>query len=247
MVSPYIVQGNVSCSAPNISYSPPRTQTAEAGTVLGISLTVTGEPSPVRYQMVLQRHLPSGIHGPDLRLTNVQFSDSGTYVVVITNAFGAITGVPITLNVIAAVEHRPSAGLMLSGETGTVLNVDYVGSPTGVLNWLPLGAVRLTSASQGCFDVTEPLPPQRYYRVWQTGYTGPRSLCGDARAHPGNHFDRPHWELGAFGLHRPLWTDRCLGHTRCRDIDQHVPVLLRHLRAPASRTALSVSANALSR
>ena len=136
--------------------------------MLDISLTVTGEPSPVYQWYYNGTYLP-GFTGPDLRLTNVQFSDSGTYVVVITNAFGAITGVPITLNVIAAVEHRPSAGLMLSGETGTVLNVDYVGSPTGVLNWLPLGAVRLTSASQGCFDVTEPLPPQRYYRVWQTG------------------------------------------------------------------------------
>jgi hypothetical protein len=32
-----------------------------------------------------------------------------------------------------------------------------------------LGSVSLTTASQYYFDLTLPLPPQRFYRAWQTG------------------------------------------------------------------------------
>ena len=30
----------------------------------------------------------------------------------------------------------------------------------------------LSNSSQFCFDVSEPLPPQRFYRVWQSGTPG---------------------------------------------------------------------------
>ena len=43
---------------------------------------------------------------------------------------------------------------------------DALGSPT---NWLPLNTVDLTAAPQLYLDVSAPLPPQRFYRVWQTG------------------------------------------------------------------------------
>jgi hypothetical protein len=110
----------------------------------------------------------------ELKLTNVQFSQSGAYTAVITNAARAVTSSPAMLNVIAAVERRPVPGVKVTGETGSLLNVDYANSLSRVPNWTPLGSVSLTSTSQCFFDLTLPLPPQRFYRAWQTGTPGMR-------------------------------------------------------------------------
>ena len=103
-----------------------------------------------------------------LELTNVDFSQSGTYTVVVTNVFGAATSAPVILNVIPAVERRPAAGLQLMGETGSLLNVDYANALSVTPNWLPLDTVTMASTSQYYFDLTTPLPAQRFYRAWQT-------------------------------------------------------------------------------
>ena len=76
------------------------------------------------------------------------------------------------LNVIAAVERRPVPGVKVMGEAGSLLNVDYANSLSPAPNWTTLGSVSLTSTSQYCFDLTLPLPPQRFYRAWQTGTPG---------------------------------------------------------------------------
>ena len=107
-----------------------------------------------------------------LELTNVQFSQSGAYTVVISNASGTVTSAPALLNVIAAVERRPVPGVKVTGETASLLNVDYAGSLTPAPDWTPLGSVSLTGTPQYCFHLTLPLPPQRFYRAWQTGTPG---------------------------------------------------------------------------
>jgi hypothetical protein len=73
------------------------------------------------------------------------------------------------LNVIAAVECRPVPGVRVTGEAASLLNVDYVSFLSPAPNWTTLGSISLTSASQYYFDLTLPLPPQRFYRAWQTG------------------------------------------------------------------------------
>ena len=60
----------------------------------------------------------------------------------------------------------------MTGQTGSLLNVDYADSLSPAPNWTTLGSVSLTSTSQYCFDLTLPLPPQRFYRAWQTGTPG---------------------------------------------------------------------------
>jgi hypothetical protein len=52
------------------------------------------------------------------------------------------------------------------------LNVDYADSLSPTPNWTPLGSVSLTTTPQYCCDPTLPLPPQRFYRAWQTGTPG---------------------------------------------------------------------------
>jgi hypothetical protein len=71
--------------------------------------------------------------------------------------------------VIAAVERRPVPGVKVMGQTASMLNLDYVNALSLAPNWNPLGSVSLTSTSQYYFDLTLPLPPQRYYQAWQTG------------------------------------------------------------------------------
>ena len=46
--------------------------------------------------------------------------------------------------------------------------------PSPAPNWTTLGSVSLTSTSQYWFDLTLPLPSQRFYRAWQTGTPGVR-------------------------------------------------------------------------
>jgi hypothetical protein len=92
--------------------------------------------------------------------------------IALNRRLGAITSAPVMLNVIAAVGHRPAAGIQCMGEAGSLLNLDYANSLSATPNWTMLGSISLASTSQCYFDVAMPLPPQRYYRAWQTGTPG---------------------------------------------------------------------------
>jgi hypothetical protein len=170
-VSLFIAQANLP-SVPTV-LMPPQTQTVEAGDTVYLTVNATGYPPPV-YQWYLNGTNLLSCTSSNLVLTNILFSQSGSYTVVVTNLFGAVTSAPAMLNVITVVERRPAAGVQLIGAAGSLLNVDYANSLSATQNWLPLDTVTLVSTSQYCFDVSEPLPPQRYYRAWQTGTPGVR-------------------------------------------------------------------------
>jgi formylglycine-generating enzyme required for sulfatase activity len=147
---------------------PPRTQTAEAGSAVGLSVRASGAlPLSFLWYLNYTNLLSYGTNW-ELEATNVQFSQIGTYTVVISNVLGAITSSPAMLNVIAPVERRPVPGVKVTGDPASVVNVDYANSLSPAPNWTPLGSVSLTSTSQYCLDLTMPLPPQRFYRAWQT-------------------------------------------------------------------------------
>jgi hypothetical protein len=165
-VSPFIAEA-VLWSVPTI-LKPPPTQTAEAGATVHLAVNATGEPPPA-YQWYLNGTNLLGCTSSNLVLTNMLFSQSGTYTVVVTNMYGAVTSAPVTLSVIPAVERMPVPGVKLTGEAASLLNVDYANSLSPAPNWTTLGSVSLTSTSGYCFDITLPLPPQRFYRAWQSG------------------------------------------------------------------------------
>jgi hypothetical protein len=153
---------------------PPRTQTAEAGSAVGLSVHASSA-LPLSFLWYLNdTNLISWSTNSDLELTNVQISNSGAYTVVVTNVAGAVTSAPAMLQVIAAVERRAVPGVKVTGGTGVLWYVDYADFLSPAPNWTTLGSVSLTSTPQYCFDVTLPLPPQRYYRAWQTGTPGVR-------------------------------------------------------------------------
>lgn len=171
----HIAQVNLG-HAPTFSV-PLGSQTAEAGCIVNLAVRSIGDPPPT-YQWFFNGNAIGGsTTNRSLCLAGVQATNAGTYTVVISNRFGAATSEPAMFNIIPLVQRRPVPVLDLLGETGGALNVEYadtLGSPT---NWLPLDAVNSTAAPQLVLDTSTPLPPQRFYRVWQTGtLTAPPSL-----------------------------------------------------------------------
>jgi hypothetical protein len=165
-VSPYIAQANLG-SVPTI-LMPPQTQTAELGATAEFAVDVAG--GYLTYQLFFNgtNLLSCGPEGY-LELTNIDFSQSGIYTLVVTNVFGAVTSALVMLNVIPMVERRSVPAINLMGETGSSLNVEFTSALDSPANWLPLDTVSLASTTQYYFDLTAPLPSQRFYRAWQSG------------------------------------------------------------------------------
>ncbi|SPE58148.1 hypothetical protein SBV1_2720012 [Verrucomicrobia bacterium] len=156
---------------PTIQASP-QTQTAEAGSVVGLWVDASGSRPLFCLWYFNQTNLISCNTNCVLGLTNVQFSQSGGYIVVVSNVFGAVTSSLATLNVIAAVERRPVPGVNLMDLPGSVLGLDYRDDANPIGNWTTMATMTLSNSSQFYFDLSAPLPPQRFYRAWQLGTPG---------------------------------------------------------------------------
>jgi uncharacterized repeat protein (TIGR03803 family) len=158
----------LSAPFPPTILSSPLTQTAETGQEVDFRADAAGSP-PFGYQLLFQGSVIAASASPTIQLMNVQTSQAGLYSVIVTNLYDAVTSSPAMLNVIPSVGRRIVPAIKVMGDSGSLLNVDYASTLTPVPDWSALGPVSLTSASQFCFDLTTPLPPQRFYRAWQTG------------------------------------------------------------------------------
>jgi len=164
--------------APPTVGTPPRTQTTEIGSTVCLSVEASGS-SALTYQWFFNatNALDGATTSPLWKLTNAQPCHCGAYSVVVSNVFGAVTSVPATLNVIALVARRQVPAIGLTGQMGNVIGLDYRDSLGASANWEPLLTMTLSNSSQFYCDVTEPLPPQRFFRAWQSGTPGvPPSL-----------------------------------------------------------------------
>jgi hypothetical protein len=165
-VSPHIAQANLG-SAPTILRTP-QTQTAEAGATVDLAVVTAGDPPPA-CQWYLNGTNLIGCTSCNLVLTNLLLSESGTYTMVVTNVYGAVTSAPAMLNVIAPVARRLVPGVKLIAPVGTFWGLDYRDDLGPTANWDTMATMSLTNASQFYFDLSAPLPPQRFYRAWQSG------------------------------------------------------------------------------
>ena len=159
--------GAYECSPPSLTIPPPA-QTAEIGSVVEFIAQASTFPPPT-YQWFLNGNAIAGCTNSVLCLSGVQATNVGAYTLVVSNVDGAVTSAPVMLSVIPAVEHRPVPGVKVTGETGSSLQVEYTDALGLAPNWLTLDILTLTNTSQFCPDLTVPLPPQRFYRTWQTG------------------------------------------------------------------------------
>ncbi|SPE50518.1 hypothetical protein SBV1_1150008 [Verrucomicrobia bacterium] len=168
-VSPYIAQANVGW--PPTILIPAQTQTAEAGATVQIAVDATGFPPP-GYQWYFNGTNILSCTSSNLVIANILFSQSGTYTVVVTSVYGAVTSSPATLNVIAPTARRWVPGVNLMAQPGNFLGLDYRDNLGPTANWATMATVTLSNSSQFYFDLSTPLPPQRFYRAWQSGTPG---------------------------------------------------------------------------
>jgi hypothetical protein len=151
----------------------PLTQTVETGTTVQL-FVITDSPGPsLAYTWFLDttNALP-GVTNAVLQLTDVQPSQAGAYTVTVTNMGFAMTSAPAMLSVISAVDRKGIIALGLTGSPGSVVHVEYSDS-LDALQWLSLADMTLNSETQPCFDLTQPLQTQRFYRAWQTNEPPP--------------------------------------------------------------------------
>ncbi len=147
---------------------PPQTQTAEAGSAVGLWVEASGS-APLFYAWCLNgTNFISCSTNRELALPSVQSAQAGAYSVVVSNVLGAVTSAPAMLQVIAPVERRPVPGVEVMGQAGNVLNLDCADFLRPAPNWTTLGSVNLTGTSQYYFDLTLPLAAQRFYRAQET-------------------------------------------------------------------------------
>ena len=157
----------LSLPVPNI-LTPPMSQTAEVGSSIIFGARTSCDPS-LSYQWFFNGNAIAGCTNRFLCLTGAQATNVGTYSVVISNIFGAVTSSPAMLNVIAAVERRPVPAVNLMAQPGSSLGLDYCDALGSPADWETMATMTLSNSSQFYFDVSAPLPPQRFYRAWQTG------------------------------------------------------------------------------
>ena len=145
----------------------PASQTVETGAAARFRVDDSGFSAPPYQWWLNGTNLNTS--GNMLELTNAQPGNCGTYTIVATNDSWNLTSAPAMLNVIQPVERRIVPGLNLTGEVGSSLNVEYSDAVALASNWQPVDTISLASSSQWCFDLSTPLPPQRFYRAWQSG------------------------------------------------------------------------------
>ena len=164
---------------PGSHFGGPQSQTAEAGTTVLFNAGASGLLA-ASYQWYFNDTAVSGGTSDPLSLPSVQASQSGSYYVVVNHSGGVIISAPAMLNVISPVTRTNVMGIAVSGEAGSLVNVEHADLLAPTPTWVPLSSVTLTGAPQYCFDPVYPLA-QRYYRAWQTGSPSVRPVLAPPR------------------------------------------------------------------
>lgn len=115
--------------------TPPAPQTTVPGGSATFSVVATGT-APLRYQWQREGVAIAGATGTALSLANVQPAAQGSYGVVVTNAFGAVTSAPALLNVLSppVIAMPPVSQTVAQGNAAT-FTVGASGSPPLGYQW----------------------------------------------------------------------------------------------------------------
>jgi len=149
-----------------INFVGPLSQTVQVGSQAFFSVSASGA-SPLSYQWHFGTNVLAGATNQHLVLNNVQASQAGTYTVTVTNAQGAATSQPVTLNVTARVEIFMVPAISLTGAVGESFRIDYINAVGPTNAWTSLATVTLTNAQQFYSDYSAIGRPSRVYRIVQ--------------------------------------------------------------------------------
>jgi hypothetical protein len=143
----YYAGGAGKCNLAPTVQTQPQSQTAPVGANVALSVAAAGR-RPLTYQWLFNGTNLMAATNSLLTLTNVQFLNSGTYAVVVTNAYGAITSSNAILSVYVPVCVPSPAGLV-SWWAAEGSAADLAGTNNGVL----LGGADFASGEVGqAFD-----------------------------------------------------------------------------------------------
>jgi len=152
-----------------VSYQPrivssPLSTTAPVGS--GATLAVQAVGPNLNYQWFFNgTNAIAGATNSALSLPNLRLSESGAYLVLVTNSYGAEVSQPAALAVSVPLVLSPVPGLTLSGDVGASLNLEYSDSLVPSASWHPMATVVLTNTTGVYIDNATPSRGQRFYRV----------------------------------------------------------------------------------
>ena len=121
--------------------TPPVSQTVLAGGNASLSVTASGS-APLSYQWRFNGGNLAGATGATLTLTNVQWAQAGSYVVVVSNPVGSVTSAPpavLTVNSRPIITQQPVSQTNTAGITAT-FGVTVVGTSPFGYQWRFQGA-----------------------------------------------------------------------------------------------------------
>jgi len=119
---------------PVVINMPPASQTVPAGTNVTFSVTASGT-APLSYQWRFNNTDLSGATKATLALTNVQWAEAGSYVVVVSNTLGSVTSAPpavLTVNSPPIITQQPQSQ---TSDVGSAATFTVVSVGTAPLNY----------------------------------------------------------------------------------------------------------------
>ena len=169
-----ISAGNGFCMAlvnPTVSLSPPvivrnsPDQTVAAGSEPVESVVTFGPVLGYQWYFNATNAI-GGATNQLLFLPNIQEQQSGQYTVIVSNASGSVTSLPMALSVLPALGINMVPALTLKGGIGLTYNVQYI-NPLGPTNapWTTLATVTLTNSPEFYSDYSAIGQPSRFYRI----------------------------------------------------------------------------------
>ncbi|MBI5386064.1 MAG: hypothetical protein HZA90_15425 [Verrucomicrobia bacterium] len=143
-------------------------QYAVTNTSVCISAGAAGA-SPLSYQWYRGTNLLTGQTDSSLCFSSVQQSDQGSYSVVVTNLYGAVSSPAVTLfvttNGAAVLDIRCYAGVHIFGLPGRTYSVSYTTDVGPSPTWTPLATNTMTVPNWFFLDMDSPFQPRRFYHV----------------------------------------------------------------------------------
>ena len=154
----------VTGSAPSIVKNPVSQTVAIGSTVY---LTVCATNAPVSYQWYFGTNVIDGATNATLILTDVHSSQSGAYIVTVSNQVGSVTSDPAMLNVLPGLGITMVPAVSIFGEVGTNYTLQYINAIGPTNAWNDLATLMLTNSPQFYPDYSAIGQPQRFYRAVQ--------------------------------------------------------------------------------
>jgi hypothetical protein len=145
-------------AAPMLSVPVANTTVSPGGTA-ELSVTALGS-WPLSYRWYFNGS-PLSATSPTLTVANADVGHAGTYCVVVTNSFGAITNCAY----LSVLDLKMFAGVILAGPVGTNYRIDYVNAVGGGNNWQTLTTLTLTTSPSTWIDIASASQPKRFYRA----------------------------------------------------------------------------------